>query len=192
MSGRSPYSAIRTPRPGSTTRAHVSAGGFLQILCGAQELARRLTRQHDQALQRGQVRQVFAVRHDRERTDPNDLRGFGLAVGLNDRMFVAFERRPCAVISRCISNHSRSSSVIEGSVFALASVRRNSSRSGYCALMIDCSITLAVSPATWRVTPNNSPRLPSRSFSSAVTSLISFSLLSNSFDSALLRASAAA
>jgi hypothetical protein len=76
-------------------RTHIAAGRFLQIGGGAQELARRLTREYGEALQRRQVRQVFAVRHDRERTDPHDRRGGRLTVGLHDRVLVLLHVAGC-------------------------------------------------------------------------------------------------
>ena len=83
---------------------------------------------------------------------------------------------PASVISRTISYHKRSSSTIDGSARAAAKRRRNSARSSpsvgipYCVVSTDCCSTVAASPATWRVTPNSSPRLPSLSVNSAVDS----------------------
>ena len=56
--------------------------------------------------------------------------------------------RPVSVISRCISNQSCSSSTIDGSDFALASLARNSSRSGKRDVVSELKTTLETSPAT--------------------------------------------
>jgi hypothetical protein len=99
---------------------------------------------------------------------------------------------PLSVISRWISNQSRSSWSIEGSDLDLPSSAKNSSRFGYCALSSELYITAVPSPATWRTPPKSSPRLPRRCVSSASSSARRASLASNSVESCLLRASAAA
>ena len=104
---------------------------------------------------------------------------------------------PASVISRTISYHKRSSSTIDGSARAAATRRRKSARSSpsvgipYCVLNTDCDSTVAASPATWRVTPNSSPRLPSLSRNNVVDSAMRCSFSFHCRSSALLRASAA-
>ena len=106
---------------------------------------------------------------------------------------VAWKRTTCplSVISRWISNQSRSSSAIDGSSLALPSPVKNASRPGNCALVSELYMIAEPSPATWRTTPNSSPRLPRRWFmrSSSSASLTSFA--SKVAESALLCASAA-
>ena len=94
---------------------------------------------------------------------------------------------PVSVISRCSSNQKRSRSGIDGSDFACASFVTNSSRSGYCALMSELCTTEEKSFATWRTTPNISPKFPARDSSCVCISASFFSLASNEADNCALR-----
>ena len=75
-------------------------------------------------------------------------------------MIVVLKRatRPLSVISRCISNQSCSSSLIDGSDFVLPRLGEELVAPGYCALIIESYTTREPSPATWRTTPKSSPR----------------------------------
>ena len=96
-----------------------------------------------------------------------------------------------SVISRCNSNHRRSSSSIDASlldcpIFFARSVR-NSSRSLNWICVNELSNWPRASPAACCNTPNSSFRLPSRSRSCFSSAASFFSFSSNSFSSRALR-----